>query len=122
MFLKGSKGKGGGGGVGGLGDAKSGNSCSMTTTVSLLPRGCLNLNAALSCMLTLILDILKTAFWLLRGFILDLGDGGLLFHFILSKIESWSKQMGNLYPSPPPPLPKSRMGKWRVLAFARLHP
>ena len=27
--------------------------------------------------------------------------------------------MGNLYPSPPP---KSRMGKWGVLAFARLHP
>ena len=26
------------------------------------------------------------AFWLLRGFILDLGDEGLLFHFILSKI------------------------------------
>lgn len=25
-------------------------------------------------------------------------------------------------PSPPPPPPKSRMGKWRVLAFARLHP
>ena len=29
------------------------------------------------------------AFWLLQGFILDFGgDGGLLFHFILSKIVS----------------------------------
>ena len=31
--------------------------------------------------------------------------------------------MENLYPLPPTPLrPKSRMGKWRVLAFTRLHP
>ena len=27
------------------------------------------------------------AFWIFRGFVLDLGDGGFLFHLILSKIE-----------------------------------
>ena len=43
------------------------------------------------------------------------GDGGLLFHFILSKIKIDGK-----FVTPLPP--KSRMGKWRVLAFARLHP
>ena len=33
------------------------------------------------------------AFWFLRGFILDLGrgEGGLLFHFILSKIVVWRR-------------------------------
>ena len=43
------------------------------------------------------------AFWLLRGFILDLGgggggggDGGLLFHFILSKIVATACWNGRL--------------------------
>ena len=35
------------------------------------------------------------------------------------KLHCWTKQMENLDPPPPP---KSRMEKWRVLAFARLHP
>ena len=37
------------------------------------------------------------------------------------KLHCWTKQMENLDPPPPSP-PKSRMEKWRVLAFARLHP
>ena len=36
------------------------------------------------------------------------------------KLHCWTKQMENL--DPPPSPPKSRMEKWRVLAFARLHP
>ena len=47
------------------------------------------------------------------------GDGGLLFHFILSKIAILDKIDGK-FVTPLPP--KSRIGKWRVLAFARLHP
>ena len=42
------------------------------------------------------------------------GDGGLLFHFILSKIAILDKINGK--PRPPLP-PKSRMGKWRVFAL-----
>ena len=38
------------------------------------------------------------------------------------KLHCWTKQMENLDPPPPPSPPKSRMEKWRVLAFARLHP
>ena len=38
------------------------------------------------------------------------------------KLHCWTKQMENLDPPPPPSRPKSRMEKWRVLAFARLHP
>ena len=37
------------------------------------------------------------------------------------KLHCWTKQMENLDPPPPPSPPKSRMEKWRVLAFARLH-
>ena len=48
------------------------------------------------------------------------GDGGLLFHFILSKIAILDKK--NRWEICNPLPPKSRMGKWRVLAFARLHP
>lgn len=33
-------------------------------------------------------------------------------------LQYWTKKMENLYPSPP----KTRMGKWRGLAFARFQP
>ena len=36
-----------------------------------------------------------------RGFILDLGDGGLLFHFILSKIVAKLRVQGPSGTSPP---------------------
>ena len=46
------------------------------------------------------------------------GDGGLLLLFILSKIAILDKIDGKFVT----PLPhKSRMEKWRVLAFARVH-
>ena len=37
-------------------------------------------------------------------------------------LQSLTKQIENLYAPYPQPRPQARMGKWRVLAFARLHP
>ena len=64
------------------------------------------------------------SFWLSRGFILDFGGEagwgeGLPLLFLLSKITILDKIDGKFNPSA---LPNSRLGKWHMLASARLHP
>ena len=54
-----------------------------------------------------------TLFFALRAASSLIWDGGLLLHFILSKIAILDKT--NEKPRPPPLPPKSRMGKWRVV-------
>ena len=64
------------------------------------------------------------SFWLSRGFIFDFGRGGrwgegLSLLFLLSKITILDEIDGKFSPFA---LPKSRLGKWHILASARLHP
>ena len=64
------------------------------------------------------------SFWLSRSFIFDFGGRagwgeGLPSLFLLFKITILDKIDGKFSPSA---LPKSRLGKWHILASARLHP